>query len=215
MDYEIAWRPGIGDPTVMGWVTVVAYFVAAWLCMQAFNTEKRGPIRPWRKAVPSMFRVLRKHWPRPPLPARRAALWVLVAMIFVALGINKQLDLQTLLTEVGKKVAHSGGWYEQRRVVQAIFVALVGGFGLMAIWLLFRLTQGGQLRDFRLPLAGLAVVVAFVVARAASFHHMDVFIGTEVLGLRMNTLFELGGVLVVAAGAIQRLRHAPAPPRPR
>ena len=29
------WVPGIGDPSLMGWLTVVAYFVTAFLCYRA------------------------------------------------------------------------------------------------------------------------------------------------------------------------------------
>lgn len=31
----ILWRPGVGDPTVVGWVTTVGYGVAAALCVRA------------------------------------------------------------------------------------------------------------------------------------------------------------------------------------
>lgn len=214
MEHSIQWTPTIGDPTVMGWVTVVAYFVTAWLCLQAFKTEKRGPPRPYRQAVPAVLRVLRKHWPRPPAPARRATLWLLLAVALFGLGINKQLDLQTLLTELGRAAAYAGGWYERRRVVQAIFIALVFGFGLLGVALLWWLTRG-ELRDFRLTLAGFAVLTAFVVIRAASFHNVDQIIGLDLLGLRINTIFELGGILIVGAGAIGRLRSAPSVRTPR
>jgi len=206
--YEIRWSPGIGDPTVMGWVTVVAYFVTAWLCLRAFKVEKRGPQRPLLPTIAALFRVMKKHWPRPPAPARRAMLWLVLFAIMVALGINKQLDLQTLLTEIGKSFAHSGGWYEERRGVQAIFlglVAVVAGLGLALLWWLTR----GQLRDFRLTLFGLAFIVCFVVMRAASFHNFDRMIGFELLGfIRMNWVLELGGIAIMATGVIRRLRAA-------
>jgi hypothetical protein len=202
---EIRWSPTIGDPTLMGWVTVGAYFVTGWLCLQAFRAEKQGPPRPFFPTVAALLRVLRKHWPRPPAPARRAALWLLLFAIMVALGINKQLDLQTLFTEVGRSLAHSGGWYEDRRLVQGAFVAAMacfGAIGLVALWWLTR----GQLSDFRVALAGLAFIVCFVVIRAASFHHFDEIIGFELVGIRMNWVLELGGIGVMAAGVIRRLR---------
>lgn len=214
MDHGMEWSPGIGDPTVMGWLTVVAYFVCAWLCLRAFKSEKRGPDRPYRQAIPALLRVLRKHWPSPPAPARRAALWLVLAFVLGALGINKQLDLQTLFTEIGRSMAFEGGWYESRRVVQAIFIAMVLGFGTLGVALLWWLTRG-QLRDFRLTLFGFAVLVAFVVVRAASFHHMDLIIGADIAGVRVNWILELGGIGMVAAGAMRRLRSARAEAAPR
>lgn len=216
MDHGLQWSPGIGDPTVVGWLTVVVYFVAAWLCLRAFKAEKRGPDRPYRQAIPALLRVMRKHWPSPPAPARRAALWLVLALVLGALGVNKQLDLQTLFTEIGRSMALEGGWYESRRTVQAIFIALVLGFGALGIGLLWWLTRG-QLRDFRLTLFGFAVLVAFVVVRAASFHHVDQLIGSDVAGVRVNWMFELGGLGIVIAGTIGRLRRAKAgaPPSAR
>jgi hypothetical protein len=209
MEHGVEWTPGIGDPTVMGWLTVVAYFVAAWLCLRAFKSEKRGPDRPYRQAIPALVRVLKKHWPSPPAPARRAALWLVLAFVLGALGVNKQLDLQTLFTEIGRSMAVEGGWYESRRIVQAIFIAMVLGFGAFFVAVLWWLTRG-QLRDFRLTLFGFALLVSFVVIRAMSFHHVDIIIGMDVGGVRVNWMLELGGLGIVIASAAGRLRRAKA-----
>lgn len=208
---EIEWSPGIGDPTFMGWFTVVAYLVVAWLCVRALQVEKRGPPRPFFATVGALLRVMRKHWPRPPLPARRAALWLVLAAIFLALGINKQLDLQTLVTEIGRVLAHRGGWYEERRFVQAIFVGVVALVGVIGLLVFAWLTRG-QLRDFRVVLGGLAFLLSFVVIRAASFHSVDELIRFAPLGIRMNWVFELGGIALVGFGVVRRLRDAPERP---
>lgn len=207
---EIQWSAGIGDPTVMGWLTVVAYFAGAWLCLRAFMVEKAGPPRPYRQAIMALWRVVRKHWPSPPAPARRAGLWVAFAIILGVLGVNKQLDLQSLFAEIGRANAMEEGWYEQRRMVQAGFIGAVVGAGLMALGALWWLVRG-HLRDFRIALGGMVVLVAFVAARASSFHHMDIFIHTTVLGIEMNWLFELGGIGLVIWAAARRLRQAGAP----
>src|ERR1041384_5677187 len=40
------WRPGIGDPTFIGWFTVVAYFATAYLCWRAAgNSQYQRKIR--------------------------------------------------------------------------------------------------------------------------------------------------------------------------
>jgi hypothetical protein len=38
--------------------------------------------------------------------------------------------------------------------------------------------------------------------RAASFHHMDVFINHHWLGVRFNVLLEIGAIIVVIVGAL-------------
>lgn len=207
---EIQWSAGIGDPTFMGWLTVVAYFAAAWLCLRAFMVEKAGPPRPYRQAIGALYRVVRKHWPRPPAPARRAGLWLLLALLLGVLGLNKQLDLQSLLTEIGRVTAIEEGWYEQRRSVQVGFIGAVLVSAALALGALAWLVRG-HLHDFRLALGGMVLLVGFVVVRATSFHDMDAFIRTSVGGLELNWVLELGGITLVAVAAGKRLRQGGAP----
>jgi hypothetical protein len=100
------WSPGIGDPSVMGWVTVALYLVAAWLCFLCSRRSRvlarRGSDARWE--------------PR---------LWGLFALFLLALGINKQLDLQSAFTEVMRVVAREQGWYEARRQYQYAFIGAV------------------------------------------------------------------------------------------
>lgn len=190
----------------MGWVTVAAYLLVAWLCLLAFNVEKRGRPRPLRQSIPAALRVLWKHWPRPPLPLKRALVWLALAGILVVLAVNKQIDLQTLFTQVGRVLAERGGWYAQRAVVQKAFIATVAVLALLVGGWSWWATRK-HMRDLRLPLLGFAFILAFVVVRASSFHHVDALIGFELLGIRMNWVLELGGIGVIAAGAVRRLRR--------
>src|SRR5271154_4575758 len=109
---EFTWRPGIGDPTIGGWVTVVLYFLAVWSTWKTANA----------------IYTPKESW-----------LWLLISLMFVALGINKQLDLQTAFTELGRIVAFDEGWYDQRQIVQIWFiigvaiVCLLIGIGLLVL----------------------------------------------------------------------------------
>lgn len=194
----------------MGWFTVFAYVLAGWVSLRAFMVEKAGKPRPYRKAIPALLRVLRRRWPRPPVPARRAALWLMMAGLLFALGINKQLDLQSLVTDLGRILAHEQGWYEQRRTVQVAFIGIVGLLGAMGLGFVVWLARG-QLRDFRLALGGMVFLGAFVLARASSFHHVDILIHTELVGVQLNWVFELTGIALVGIAAGRRLWKARVP----
>lgn len=171
------WSPGIGDPTVAGWVTVVAYACAVFLCARAYrrcklNSELGGERRTW----------------------------ALLAAGLLALGFNKQLDLQTALTEAARGLARQQGWYAHRRPVQAAFVIGVALLGVLtAVWM-WRQARKGSLA-LRHALFGAVVLTAFVVIRAASFHHVDSLLGESLAGLRLNVIFELGGIGWAAYGA--------------
>ena len=59
-------------------------------------------------------------------------------------------------------------------------------------------------RAVKLGTLGMVLVLAFVAARATSFHPMDELIGLRVLYLWVNWILEIGGIAVVIAGGAAR-----------
>lgn len=173
------WVAGIGDPTVLGWCTVAAYFVACAVCW----------INAFSKATTRFERFF----------------WMCFAFGLILLGINKQLDLQTWFTLTAKSFAKQTGWYEERRIVQGVFVvviAILGAGCLAAMWSVVRRASA----PYRLAVAGGVFLICFIVVRAASFHHFEEMLGWHVGQLRMNHVFELGGISCIAVGAFQAYR---------
>jgi hypothetical protein len=179
------WSPGIGDPSLGGWLTVVAYAGAALLCLHVLGS--------------------RQH-----VPATERTIWRVLSGSLVLLGINKQLDLQTALTEAGRITFRAFGWFAYKAYAQLAFIIMVAlGAGLSATWLLRRARETPV--PTRVAVLGFALVLSFVGIRAASFHHIDRFIGIQVGGARMNWILELGGLTVLGVAAARRVRPGPAP----
>ena len=176
------WSPGIGDPTVLGWVTVVAYLAAAWLCYRAAVTVGGG----LGDAGAST--------------RRERILWSLFAGALLLLGLNKQLDLHSALTEALRVVSRDQGWYESRREYQAAFVGILASVAALGVVGLTAFTWRMS-RSIKLAGLGLGVLAAFVLVRAASFHHADQLLGSRVLGLKASWILELAGIAVAALGA--------------
>ena len=109
---EGGWRPGIGDPTVLGRITVAAYFAAMAACARVWRLDRRAS----RAGAPAS-----------------PTLWLVLAVLLGLLGVNKQLDLQSLLTEIGRTLARRQDWYARRREVQAAFIAGIGVASLAAL----------------------------------------------------------------------------------
>ena len=128
-------------------------------------------------------------------------------MLFLLLGINKQLDLQSALTEIGRMLAYSEGWYSKRQSVQVAFIGFVTLLCILATIILLISARHAPASTW-LALLGTAFVFGFVLIRASSFHHMDRFIGTRVLGFRWNWVLEMGGISLTLIASIWR-RHAP------
>jgi hypothetical protein len=183
MDFisEIRWRPTIGDPGFMGWFTVAAYAVGGGLAAVAGWRQVSGD----RKFQGPMGRV-----------------WLAVTVLLACLCVNKQLDLQSLFTEIGRVIAYHQGWYEQRRGFQKWFVlGILAVAAVLGIWFISRFP--GFWRSHKLLTVGLLFLLTFIVVRAVSFHHVDVFLNTRVFNFKMNWVLELTGIFLVGLAALR------------
>ena len=174
---QFTWTPGIGDPTLAGWVTVLLYAAAAVNCWLVTRRLGRAP---------------------------EARTWLLISILFILLGFNKQLDLQSALTEVGRILSLSEGWYGDRRRVQAIFIAIVAAVCVLFVGMLLLSVRRVPIPTW-VAIIGTVVVIGYVFIRAASFHHIDRFIGRSVLGFRWNWVLEMGGITIVLLASARRL----------
>lgn len=176
------WSPGIGDPTIGGWVTVLLYGAAVW----------------------TVWRLLRRVDDQDERSGRHERwFWRLLLLGLMLLTINKQLDLQSALTELGRLAAARGGWYDDRRQVQMAFISGVVIMG-MTIFAAAAYLSWGAPATTHVALLGAAGLILFVAIRAASFHHVDSLLGHEIGGIRVNWLFEMGGLLVIIGSAWRR-----------
>ena len=182
------WHPGIGDPTVMGWVTVVAYALATYFSFVALRASRLGA---HKLAAIAPEEAQNQQ--------RLSQLWSLVTLAMLLLGINKQLDLQSLFTQVMRDMAHAQGWYNDRRTLQVAFIFVIMAVGAVGTVVLAYVMRKVALR---VPgaIAGLGLIVSFVVIRAASFHNVDILLSKGGY-LKLNWVFELGGISLIIASA--------------
>lgn len=172
------WKPGIGDPGIMGWITVLVYAAASLSSLAARS-----------RATPPNATAMQER-----------VFWSLSALLFAFLAVNKQLDLQTLMTDIGRCAANHGGWYGERRVIQVLLivslaVAAVAGLAIAMV------AMRRSLRRLALAIFGIAFVCGFVLIRAVGFHHVDAMIGWTAGGIQLNWALELPGPLLVIANA--------------
>jgi hypothetical protein len=174
---KIRWRPVIGDPSPMGWFTVAAYALAAFLAWRVWSQNRE-----------------------------RNRVWFGVTVLMAFLCLNKQMDLQSLVTDIGREIARFFGEYEHRRGFQKFFIiavlAIVAIFGPLFAW-----KYRTFLKGHKLLAAGLVFLLTFIVVRAISFHHMDVFLKkSRAGGVKMNWILELTGIGLVALAAWRERR---------
>jgi hypothetical protein len=179
------WHWGPGDNNVVGWATVLVYLMAAFASARA-ALGLTGP----------EVLLRRERW-----------FWWIAAGAMLALAVNKQLDLQTLMTLVARCHAQLFGWYDIREIVQRDFILGIAATGVGLLILVTYLLRG-ILGRIWLALIGLGFVCLFVVVRAASIHHVDSLLGTWIFGIKLNWLLELPGPILVGLVAGGRRRTA-------
>src|SRR6185436_496656 len=135
-----------GDPTGLGWVTFALYLLAVLVCFRCALAD--GSRTPWGWQAASML----------------------------ALGLNKQLDLQTVLLRLGRQCARATGWFAYRRGVEfGLFLAAV----LVLVWATIKWRK--QLRAFArenpLVLTGNLLVLSYAAIRALAISHVDTTLG--------------------------------------
>ncbi|MBO9671735.1 MAG: hypothetical protein J7485_14600, partial [Sphingobium sp.] len=157
------WSPGTGDSTVLGWFTVIAYFATATLCLRAGMRDRRS-----------------------------AGLWSMLFLALIAIGISKQLDVQELVTAVGRRWATTHNWYAERRWIQYQFVLLVLFAAVIFSGLAFLAVRrrSGSLKG---ACIGFILLCGFFVIRATSFEDVNRMLSMPLLYLSLNDVLELGG----------------------
>lgn len=161
----------------MGWLTVFSYFLTTLIAFRLyFSSQQIFP---------------------PETCSKQKKFWLITGLIMFFLGINKQLDLQSLFTAIGRYYAHRDGWYDHRRIVQLAIIINIAISMIMAT-LIFMFHFRVILRTNWLAMTGLSFLLLFVLMRATSFHHIDILINTYILNIRMNWVFELTGIITIA-----------------
>ena len=142
---QITWRPGISDPGALAWAITSVYLAAGVVCL--LRTRDRG------------------------LARRLLVFWAVAGSLFIFLAINKQMDFQVLLIQLGRTWATSHHWLERRRGVQAVFAALLSGGTVIAALASVRLLRSSW-STVRMPLLGLACTLSVVLLGAAMICHV-------------------------------------------
>jgi hypothetical protein len=161
------------DRAPFAWLVVASYFIGAIAAFWASRSARK----------------------------RDRRFWIGAALLLVFLGLNKELDLQTLLTVEGRSFARISGWYEQRRLVQGAFLLVMAVAGVAAIAALVRWLRKSPVQ-VKTAAVGIVLLFTFVLIRAGSFHHIDDWVTIRIAGMRGGWWLELAGTGVIALSAL-------------
>ncbi|MCH2208677.1 MAG: hypothetical protein MK132_22790 [Lentisphaerales bacterium] len=168
---EFRWSLQVGDPTVSGWLITAAYIFVGLMSFKVFSGSKGYDLQEYK-------------------------VWFYLALMFFGLGMNKQLDLQTIISDVGRWVATRLNLMEYRHLFKRAFI-----FGLFVslvsfVWY-YRIPLKSFIKKYRIVGFGSALVIFFIFARALSFHifsipfneflaHFEVYLVWEAIALTLT-----------------------------
>ena len=169
------WSPNIGDPTLWGWATVLHYAAAFLVTALAALRDERN----------SKF-------------------WVAISLLMLVLCVNKQLDIQSLITAVGRVMAKNSGWYQDRAFYQVVFVWVIAIVGI-SLAATIGVAKWRSRKSVVTAAFGIVLLIGFVVMRAASFHKIDLVLGISFSAVKLNHIVEnlaIGLILISAVNVV-------------
>jgi len=121
----------------------------------------------------------------------------------LVLGVTERLDIYEWLTSTGRDVAVTGGWYEERRQLQAALITAIIVSGPFITHLIF-LRAGAIPTSSKLAIAGLSYLLCFTAIRAVSYHYVDTLLDFKWHFITVNIIMEYSGILCVTLAALWR-----------
>jgi hypothetical protein len=164
----------------MGWITVGLYLLTA---LGAYRLSRGG---------------------RSNMTGRELRTWTVLSFLFLGLSLNKQFDLMSAITEGGRVMAKAQGWYGERRPLQREFVFGVLALGGLGACGLLALIARRMLLAVQLALLGAVYLIAFIAIRSTSLHRVDALLGYRWHDVKLNWVFEMGGILFVLGAVVGR-----------
>jgi len=156
-----------GDPTIAGWTICLGAISAGGLCASAAWTMRTA-----------------RH---------RAAFWLISAGLLLLIGINKQLDLQTMMINIGRSIAVRQGWWDQRAWAQrtALAAAIVAAM-LVGMWMIRTAWRHGM--GERLCVVSIAILTCYVLLRMTAIVRQDDILPELLHADRLAMACELTGL---------------------
>jgi hypothetical protein len=179
-----------GRLTTLGWTTFALYLIAAILSFRKAAASARGH----SSAINGQQ------------SSEMGRIWFWLGVVLALLGLNKPLDLQTRLIELGRQIAGRENLSAHHTGLHVLFFL---GFMVLVIALFvavrfrFAAEMGRVVRQLPVAAAGCALVCIYIVIRAASIDRVDQMLGMDLDRVPFLWLLEAGGLLLVIVQALR------------
>ncbi len=147
----IVWQPELGDPTLPGWTATILYLATLAGCLFYLNRRRQGRFS-WRLSSNYHF-------------------WKLLSIILFVLGLNKQLDLQSLFLQFNRFAMEAAGLAKYADVFRLWLTWGIVSM-LMVITVIFAYTVRDAMGTNKSALCGAVMILVYIVLRAVTFQNI-------------------------------------------
>lgn len=125
--------------------------------------------------------------------------WFSTGGLLLAMAVGRASNISSLLADLGREQARSGGWYDVRRSLQAWVIAAVAA--VWAVTVVVAIWRVPERRRRYLPTAIVVfTLVCFVGIRLISLHQVDALLHDRDLGgVTVGAVIEVGLLMLVIA----------------
>lgn len=172
------WKEIWGDPLLSGTIFIVSYGLTALLIFRAAQKSIGQERRYWR----------------------------LCGSLFFFQVLNTNLDLHAMIWTIGRCLSHAQGWYENRRVIQFLFLVgliLLVGTVLILVFIMF---LKNIFRNIFLTL-GVSIALGFTIVKGVSHHTLADFYGRIAGPFSVGDYIEYSGIVIALLATQNRLRQ--------
>jgi len=161
-----------GDPTFIGWVNTLLYFVLAFKAYHRFQSTGQERLK------------------------RR--LWLMLFLLFLSLGFNKQLDLHSDLINAIRIYVFDAGYGRYEYFIK-LLVALFGAMILLWLGIVIKKYLSASIRRHKPIALGLFMLFFFVFCRLVAFDHL--FSGRAQTAVEYYSIFfEFPSLFIILIG---------------
>ena len=186
MSREISWSFGIGDPTVAGWTITIGYFIAALTSYMAYLFCRRKNQVATDLELTTIQLIALPYF------------WIYCCITLVILGLNKQLDLQTLLLEIFRGDDTTDTLNPDNHVGKKSFIILFSAAAVFG-YLTLEAVRTNVMSEIKIALGSMSLLLIYIVFRASVIHQFtgavqsesilaELLLMTEPLGISLFTL---------------------------
>lgn len=174
----------IGKLSLFEWFTAFNYLLAFFVTFQIYKHNQVMLFEP--------DQVRQKYF------------WLMVSILFFILALYKLFGIQDFITHLFREQSSQEGWYADRRSRQSLFIFGVSMIAFMVLILIIIIMRNAIEKLWQ-TILGCLCLMSFIAIRTISFHNFDAIIYKKIAFISINSLLELGLIIMTALPAYKLL----------